>query len=147
MDKFIEIFYGLLYNEDTATYYWHNSGEQCCLKFGFYTLCVCAVVFCLFYYFYWSNQKVSVRASFKSWFKVGLFGMLVTFVASELILGSRCGLEGFANYIGETGADILVFCIYNAIIGFAIFYLLFSTLLQRFSKNAKNIPWTFMYRK
>jgi len=143
MEKFIEIFYKLVYDPDTANYYWHNYGQECCLKYGFWTLVICAFVVTLFFYFVWSNIKVNEHATLKSWFMTGLVGMLITFLASELVVAYRSQLTGMDAYIGQSGADIIVFSFYNATIGFAIMYLLFSTIVQSLSKNAKNIPWHF----
>ncbi len=143
MDKFIELFYYLVYDPETANYYWHNGGVECCLKWGFYTLVICALLVALFYYFYWASVKTYIHGTMKSWLKVGGCGMLITFIASELIVGYFSQLEGMDAYIGQSDLDILKFCLYNGIIGFAIMYLIFSTCLQLLSKDAKNIPWHF----
>lgn len=146
MEKFIEqVFYRLVYDPETANYYWHNYGTECCLKWGFGTVVVCALLVTLFFYFIWTNTKVAQHATLKSWFITGLWGWLITFLATEVIVAQRSQLEGMDAYIGQSGADILVFSIYNAIVGFSVLYLIFSTIVQLLSRNAKNIPW-HLYR-
>jgi len=135
MEKFIELFYFLVYDPETANYYWHNTGVECCLKWGFGTLIVCSFLFTLFFYFYWSNIKIQEHASLSHWIKVGVWGMLITFIVSEIIVGNRSQLVGLNAYIGQDGLDILVFSLYSSIIGFAIMYLLFSTDLLKKCKE------------
>lgn len=143
MDKFIELFYCIVYDSETANYYWQNDGVECCLKWGFYTLLACSIAVALFYYFYWSTVKTQLHATFNGWIKVGAYGMLITFIVSELVVGYFSQLEGMDAYIGQDGLDILIFCLYNGIVGFAIMFLLFSTCMQLLSQDAKNIPWHF----
>lgn len=143
MDQFISYFYYLVYNQGSCNWYWPDTSNEYCLWWGFWTLFACALGVVAFYYFIWTNYKESRHATLKSWFKVGGVGMLITWIVSELVVGYASQLEGMNAYIGDSGADIFVFCLYNGTVGFAIFYLLFSTALQLMSKNAKNIPWHF----
>jgi hypothetical protein len=143
MDKFIEFFYYLVYDAETANYYWHNDSVECCMRNGFYTLLACAFVTAAFFYFYWSNVKIFEHATLKSWLLNGLCGMGITFIASEIIVAYFSQLEGVQAYIGDSGCDILVFSLYNATVGFAIVFTIMSTVMQLLSKNAKNIPWHF----
>lgn len=143
MDTFIELFYFLVYNHDESNYYWHNDGVECCLKVGFFTLIACALLVALFFYFYWSNVKVQEHATLNSWLKNGVIGAVITFIASEIIVGISSQLDGSEAFIGQDSMDILVFSLYNATIGFAIIFTLFSAILQLLSKNAKNIPFKF----
>lgn len=143
MEQFISYFYYLVYDPVNCNWYWPETSNEYCLWYGFWTLVVSAFAVVAFFYYFWSNNNVSVHATTGSWLKVGLVGMLITWIASELIVGYASQLEGMNAYIGDSGADILIFCLYNGIVGFAIFYLLFSTALQITSQNAKNIPWHF----
>ena len=102
-----------------------------------------ALLVALFFYFYWSNVKVQEHATLNSWLKNGVIGAVITFIASEIIVGISSQLDGSEAFIGQDSMDILVFSLYNATIGFAIIFTLFSAILQLLSKNAKNIPFKF----
>ena len=141
--KILNLIYFWMDSQQRSSY-WDSYNGFCLLR-GFVVLVLLSGFISAWFYFQYT-RKDATRALWKNWIKIGLMGAIIFFIVLEIVLSSGSKLTDNKGFIGE-GGDIMLFSIINTLVYFPLFYILWSWLLKKFSKNAPYIPWVGFKKK